>query len=232
VGKLPGDQPLIVPNYLAAQEFFQSSGTFPVAQRVQQVYASSEFSNSPILITAIYWRPSINDGFPFRTVVSNIQVNLSTTSKQPDQLSSVFAENVGLDDQIVFAGPLKLSSRFRDAAGGTKKFDMMLRLQHPFYYDPAQGNLLVDIHNFQGSTASFTDANGQNNDGGSRVIALDPNAATASFADTGIDPIQIIFKRVQSKKSHASTGSQSIESVRNRSKSPVGLVALSPTALK
>jgi hypothetical protein len=228
----PRDVPLIVPGYLATQEFFQSSATFSVAQRVQQVYGAAEFLNGPILITGFYWRPAPSDGFAFRTVVPDIQVNLSTTSKQPDGLSSVFAENVGLDDQVVFKGPLKLSSHFKDAAGGTKRFDMLVRLQHPFYYDPAQGNLLLDIHNFQGSAASTTDAYGLNGDGGSRAIALDPNATTANFTDTGIDPIQITFTRVRPKKQSPAGEPKASESVRNSTKSPVGLVALSLTTRK
>jgi hypothetical protein len=230
--QFPADIPLIVPGYLATQEFFQSSGTFSIAQRVQQVYGASEFPNGPILIRGIYWRPSPNDGFAFRTVVPDIQVNLSTTSKQPDGLSPVFAENVGLDDQLVFKGPLKLSSHFQNAAGGTKRFNMFLRLQHPFYYDPAQGNLLLDIHNFQGSAASHTDAYGLNGDGGSRAIALDPNATTADFTDTGIDPIQIIFKRVRPKKPSSSDEPKASESVRNPTRSSLGPVVSSLTPAK
>jgi hypothetical protein len=230
--QFPADVPLIVPGYLATQEFSQSSGTFSIAQRVQQVYGASEFPNGPILIRGIYWRPSPSDGFAFRTVVPDIQVNLSTTSKQPDGLSPAFADNVGLDDQVVFNGPLKLSSHFQNAAAGTKRFNMFLRLQHPFYYDPTQGNLLLDIHNFQGSAASNTDAYGLNGDGGSRAIALDPNATSADFTDTGIDPIQIIFTRVRPKKPSPSDEPKTSESVRNSTKSPVGLVALSLTTLK
>lgn len=226
----PTAGPLIVPNYLAAKEFFQSSATFSAALRSQQVYGASEFPNGPILITGIYWRPAPSDGFAFPKTVLNIKVNLSTTSKQPDGLSSVFAENVGSDDQVVFDGPLKLSSNFQNATGGTKKFDMFVRLQHPFYYDPSQGNLLLDIHNFQASKASTVDAYGATGDGGSRVIALDPNATSADFTDTAVDPIRITFKHTRAKKTLLAHDSKVTEPLKIRAKSASGLVALSPSS--
>jgi hypothetical protein len=192
--------PLIVPGYLRTQEFFTGSATFTETLRSQQVYTGSEFGTTPILITAIYWRPSPNLGAAFSTVVPSLQVNLSTTSKQGDELSSTFAENIGRDEKVVFNGPLKFSSEFQDAAGGTKKFDMKLRLKHPFYYDPAEGNLLLDIRNFQGSAAVITDAYGTTEDGCSRAVSLDANATTASFMDTAIDPVQIIFTPAARRK--------------------------------
>jgi len=225
------DVPFVVPNYLATQEIGPGgSHTFTDAGHIQQVYSTSEFRGSPILIRAIYWRPSPGYGLAFHTTLPDIQINLSTTSKQPDGLSSVFAENVGLDDRVVFKGPLKLSSRFRDGPGGSKRFDMMVRLQHPFYYDPAQGNLLVEIRNFQASPAAYTDEYGQDNDGGSRAVAFDANATTANFTDTGIDPIQIIFDPVRTKKASPADDSKATESVKNSFKPAPGLVALSPGA--
>jgi hypothetical protein len=193
--------PLIVPNYLAAQEYYEASHTFIDTARVQQVYGASEFRPGPILITGFHWRPTANldYGFPFHAIVPDFQINLSTTSKQPDQLSSVFAENVGADEVLAFQGALKLRSSFRNAAGGTKKFDIFVHLQRPFYYDPAQGNLLLDCRNFQTSLATYVDMHGLNGDGGSRAVALDPNATTASFTDTGVDVIQVIFRRVKAR---------------------------------
>lgn len=193
----PARGPLIVPNYLATQDFQEAAHTLSDAARMQEVYQASEFSTGPILITGFYWRPTANPqyGFPFHTIDRDFQLRLSTTSRQPDQLSSVFAENIGRDEQVVFKGPLAISSRFQDAAGGTKKFDIYVHLKHPFFYDPAKGNLLMDIRNFQASTAAFVSEYGLNGDGGSRAVALDPNATTASFTDTGIDVIEVVFTR-------------------------------------
>jgi hypothetical protein len=188
---------LVVPNYLADQDFFEASHTFLEPLRVQQVYSASEFGTGPIIITGIYWRPCADPqyGFPFNTVVPDFQVNLSTTSKQPEHLSLVFAENSGANDKVVFKGPLEISSRFQNSVGNTKKFDIFVRLQHPFLYNPEEGNLLMDTRCFQSSNASYVSEYGSN-DGGSRVYSLDPNAATASVGDTGIDVIEVVFTRL------------------------------------
>jgi hypothetical protein len=190
----PAPGPLIVPGYLAAQEFYTASHTFHDPERIQQIYGAEQFPGHPILVRAIVWRPSPNYGHAFSTVIRKIQVNLSTTSTQEDQLSATFSDNVGPDDKIVFAGASELSSRFANGPGGTKKFDMMIPLKRPFLYDPSKGNLLVDIRNFSGSSAAaFTDAYGIGGDGCSRVVSLDPNSPVADFTDTAVDPLEIIF---------------------------------------
>lgn len=197
--RVPDNGPLIVPSYLADQDFSEAAHTFSDVQRIQEVYSASEFSTGPILITGFYWRPTANlqYGFAFHAVVPDFQLNLSTTSKQPDQLSSVFAENIGSDESMVYKGRLAISSRFEDSVGNTKKFDIFVRLKHPFLYNPAKGNLLLDIRESQPSGAAYVSEYGSSQDGGSRMVALgDPNAATATFQDTGIDVIEVIYTRV------------------------------------
>ena len=188
---------LVVPNYLPSQDFFEASHTFLEPMRVQQVYSATEFGERPMLITGFYWRPCADPqyGFAFHTVLPDFQINLSTTSKQPDQLSLVFAENSGRDEKMVFKGRLAISSRFQESVGNTKAFDIFVPLQHPFVYRPESGNLLVDIRCFQSSDASYVGEYGAYGDSGSRVYALDPDATTASVADTGIDVIKVVFAR-------------------------------------
>jgi len=197
---VPRDVPLIIPNYLADQDFFQASHTLHDSGRVQQVYNASEFWTGPILIRGFYWRPCADPtyGFRFQTVLTNFQVNLSTTSAQADQLSSTFADNIGPDETVVFQGKTRIASRFKPGPGNTKKFDVFVRFKHPFLYDPAQGNLLVDIRNFQVSGAAFVSEFG-GTDGGSRAVAFDPNAATADFTDTGVDVIKVVFTRARNR---------------------------------
>jgi hypothetical protein len=192
--------PLIVPNYLADQDFFQASHTLHDSGRVQQVYNASEFWTGPILIRGFYWRPSAdtNYGFRFQTVLTNFQVNLSTTSAQADQLSSTFADNIGPDETVVFQGKTRIASRFKPGPGNTRQFDIFVRFKHPFFYDPAQGNLLVDIRNFQFSGAAYVSEFG-GSDGGSRAVAFDPNATTADFTDTGVDVLKVVFTRVRAR---------------------------------
>lgn len=116
--------------------------------RFQQVYAASEFSNFPTaggVITGIAFRA--NEPF-FGYTLSNIQVSFSTTLKSPDSLSPVFSENVGLDDLIVLGpGALNIPGAFPSSP---TYWDVVVPLASPFYYQPSNGNLLMDVRNYGG----------------------------------------------------------------------------------
>jgi PEP-CTERM motif len=121
--------------------------------RYQQVYAASEFSalSSPIKITQIAFRPDFSFGHAFSENVSSVRIDMSTTSKSPDGLSSSFLANTGADDTVVFsAGPLTISSAFTGPSSGPKDFDIIITFATPFIYNPANGNLLLDIQNLNG----------------------------------------------------------------------------------
>ncbi len=117
---------IVAPNSLAATEGNSNNG-FPFflpdfsnppnapiqtnSQRTQQVYASSQFAalGGPRLITELSFRPDGQFGGAF-SKLSDLQINLSTTAKNPDGLSATFAQNTGLDETLVFNGTLTLSS--------------------------------------------------------------------------------------------------------------------------
>jgi Dockerin type I domain len=86
-------------------------------------------------------------GVPFSGAVAQLQVNLSTTSKAPDGLSSTFAGNVGADDTQVFSGPFQTAITFNGDPGN---FEVVVNFTTPFFYNPSKGNLLLDIRNTQG----------------------------------------------------------------------------------
>jgi hypothetical protein len=143
---------VVVPNSLASVEG-GGGNTFPFdstgPQRYQQVYSASQFGAGG-LITQLAFRPDGPLGHTFSVMISNIQIDLSTTAAAPDALSSTFASNVGADDRVVFSGPLSLSSAFTGPAGGPKAFDILVNLMTPFPYNPASGNLLLDVRNTSG----------------------------------------------------------------------------------
>jgi hypothetical protein len=145
---------VIVPNSLATVEgnenncfpfgFCEGNGTM----RYQQVYASSQFSG-PILIGQILFRPDATFGGGFSALLPDIQIDMSTTREAADALSTTFADNVGPDDTIVYArGALPLFSSFTGPAAGPKTFDITINLTTPFLYNPAAGNLLLDVRNY------------------------------------------------------------------------------------
>jgi len=185
---------VIVPSALTNVEGNTNNG-FPfnlanfglTSQRYQQVYSSSEFSGL-FLITDIEFRPDAGGGAAFSSTLPSIQIDLSTTTAAVDGLSSTFSANVGSNDTIVFSGPLSLSSSFTGPAGGPKNFDIVIVLQTPFLYDPALGNLLLDVRNFGGGSTTQFDAENTFGDTVSRVTtnsnASGVNSPTADLNDT------------------------------------------------
>jgi hypothetical protein len=168
----------IVPSALTSVEGDTNNG-FPFnlanfglsSMRYQQVYSSSEFSGL-FLITDIEFRPDAQTGAAFSSTLSNIQIDLSTTTAAVDGLSSTFAVNVGSNDTVVYSGPLTLSSSDTGPAAGPKDFDIVIVLQTPFLYDPALGNLLLDVRNFGGGSTTQFDADDTFGDSTSRVFSL------------------------------------------------------------
>ena len=87
-----------------------------------------------------------------------MRIDLSTTSQTIAGLSSSFAANVGANDATVFNGDLKLSSANVMGSGTAKAFDITINLTTPFLYNPAAGNLLLDIRNSNGQLTGLFDA--------------------------------------------------------------------------
>jgi hypothetical protein len=133
-------QVIVVPSSLAQDEGNSNNG-YPfnierfglTSQRYQQVFAASEWASlsEPHLITHLRFRPDATQGAAFEATLADLQINLSTTSRTPDNLSAIFAENVGANDTVVFSGALPLSSAFTGPAEGPKDFDIVMELQTP-----------------------------------------------------------------------------------------------------
>jgi hypothetical protein len=186
--------PLVAPNDWA-NAFGDAGNLFPLfssqPMRYQQVFDASQFSRlnpGGGLINRIAFRGH-GPGIPFTANAPQLQVNLSTTSKTPDGLSSTFVENVGPDDTQVFSGPLQTAVTF---TGDPTNFEVTLIFTTPFFYDPAKGNLLLDVRNLQGSTEAPPDdqeLDGTNADGDSvsRVYNFGDANATAAGSIGGVD---------------------------------------------
>ena len=104
------------------------------------------------------FRGDANLGPSFITTVSDIEIHLSTTLKTVDGLSSVFDQNVGSDDRIIVGrNPIVLTGVGGDhqVAPWSIVFDIT---SNPFRYNPAAGNLLLDIKVFSGDTTAPFDA--------------------------------------------------------------------------
>lgn len=179
---------VVHPGY-AQQDAGAGSSTLLDNIRLQEVYSSALFPPGQILITELRWRPSAA-GHPSSTVISDLQLNLSTTTIQPGHLSATFGNNLGPDDTVVFHGSLSVTSAFTGPVNGPKDFDIVVRLTTPFPYDPSAGNLLVDVRNFSGSTVSAVDAGSPADGLVSRAFALGATSTVGGPAP-GADVLQI-----------------------------------------
>jgi hypothetical protein len=186
--------PLVAPNDWA-NAFGDAGNLFPLFSskpiRYQQVFDAGQFSRlnqGGGLINRIAFRGH-GPGIPFTANVPQLQVNLSTTSKTPDGLSSTFAENVGPNDTQVFSGPLQTAITF---TGDPTNFEVTLIFTTPFFYDPAKGNLLLDVRNLQGGTEvppndQELDGISANGDATSRVYNFGDASATAAGSTGDVD---------------------------------------------
>jgi hypothetical protein len=179
----------VVPGDLTSQEG-NSALAYPLnigllglgSQRYQQVYAASQFAGLTSgggLITKVSFR--VNGTLTsFSGTLPDIQLNLSTTSRAVDGLSMTFAENLGSDDTIVFdRGPLTLSGT---GGMGPNLFDATITLTTPYFYNPAQGNLLLDVRNYRGGQTSQFDATTPIQGAASRVFT-DVSGVNSLLAD-------------------------------------------------
>jgi len=128
-----------------------------VSQRYQRARSASAFSGlgGPVTIEGISFRPNAEYGSDFPTTLSDIQISPSTTSRALDELTAVFADNVGSDETIIVGrGSLALSSAFSGPIDAPKDIDIYIGLHTAFVYDPGVRNLLLDVSNYAGRADS------------------------------------------------------------------------------
>jgi len=185
---------VVAPNTMATNDSAFGAGTHRAANyRSQQVYGSVHFPQDiALVITELRFRPDYASGFAFNTTIANIQFNLSTTTRNPDGLSTTFANNVGFDDTVVFSGALSISSQFTGPPGGPKNFDIIVPLSTPFLYNPAAGNLLLEVRNFSGSSAASSLSGGSFP--GDQASRLGGGLFSATGgADSAAEALQIVY---------------------------------------
>jgi hypothetical protein len=156
-----------------------------LAIEYQQVYSSSEFSG-PMLITSetfydLYAQMFGGDDLLFG---GNYTFSLSTTSADVNMLGTDLADNLGADDTTVLT---------YSASPGGEMFgtDFTFTNTTPFLYNPADGNLLLDITvedqdnlvNALGNSYNDADDTGMET---SRAYEFTGDATTAVADSTGL----------------------------------------------
>lgn len=183
----------VVPSELADAEgaldnWLPFSSATPNGSRYQQVFGASDFSSlsGPQWITEIAFRPDANYSFPASEIIPDVRISLSTTSKGVDALSMVFADNLGSDETVVISGPMQIVTNPTGPAGGPMDFSTIIKLTTPFYYDPALGNLLLDVTVPRHNSVGALDAVWSEEDAVSSVFtnSSSPDALTADSANS------------------------------------------------
>lgn len=146
------------PNQAAVIKSIRSTtipfGTNWGGARYQQVFSATEFTNMPAgggFIWNIDMRPGCGGGQG--TFITNMVVRMSSTIRQPGQLSLTFAENHGADvvtvaeksRHLVFGLLSSSMCRELSAPSVVEDWHQTIYCPTPYFYDPAKGNLLVEF---------------------------------------------------------------------------------------
>ena len=182
-------QSVAVPNALATIEG-NSSTSDPFTStsfRFQQVFDASQFAFLPgyAVITGIGFRVDVASTMGAAFFFAGSTIKLSTTTRAPDGLSSVFSDNVGADADTIFNGVIGLGSDYQAGANPQPFNPNNIGTTTPFYYFPQHGNLLLDIRVVGGQVLFPGSLDSQNavGDSVSRVFAAS-NLAASGTADT------------------------------------------------
>lgn len=158
-----------------------SGNSFPFSPtyvgEYQQVYASSAFA-SPLTIGELDFASQPGAAIGYAT--ENLTIGLGTTATTPANPAANYAANKNPDFTTVWSG----SEQVYYMANGT--YDTIFKLTTPFNYNPANGNLLLDIVN-NGSTGTDTQFLSGNDPNTGRVYNYYGNGAVTSQGGYGLE---------------------------------------------
>ncbi|MCB1127440.1 MAG: chitobiase/beta-hexosaminidase C-terminal domain-containing protein, partial [Verrucomicrobiae bacterium] len=184
--------PLVVPAGFDLVEDDGWSGTLAVLLRMQEVYGAVSFPNLPMVLNGLAFRrdadtPSFEDG------VALLTMRLSTTATAPDAMSATFAENYGNNVVTVYSGAIQLASPTESQPGSPAPFEIAVPFSAPYNYDPADGNLLVEIIVRSAAGIGWNDQSNELDDHASRAFSLSPDATQATYRDSGADVLRFDY---------------------------------------
>jgi len=141
-------QVVVVPNAQATVDGNGSatSTAGPASVRWLQIHDASQFGalSGPSFLTKFAYRPDrILDQSGPRSLT--LRIYASTTSRSAAGPSTTFAENIGTNNTLVFDGTVNLTTGNLPGPGNTRQFDYVFPFTTPFLYDPAAGNLVLDL---------------------------------------------------------------------------------------
>ena len=126
------------------------TGSFPPRSRAMSIYSASEFVDVPdggIFLTWFNLRPDMTMKAGDQIGFGNYKLVFSVTPIEPLDMSKTFDENFteGVPREVVYATEWLAAANNRDPFDRVLwAFDYRTPLQKPFFYNPANGNLLVE----------------------------------------------------------------------------------------
>jgi hypothetical protein len=115
--------------------------------RYQQVYDAPAFqavATDIINITGIRFRMNGIASGSFDVVVPKIEIRLSTSPNDSAGLSTIFSNNVGPDLLVVYP-EASLRLQGQGLGQSPNPFNVEIRFEQSFWYDPRAGHLLLEI---------------------------------------------------------------------------------------
>ncbi|MFI5224697.1 MAG: hypothetical protein ACHQX3_10760, partial [Nitrospirales bacterium] len=152
-------QVIVVPNSLATNDGNGSdtSTAGPASVRWLTIHDASQFGvlSGPSFLTQFAYRPDTIPG-PSGPRTVTLRIFASTTSRSVAGLSTTFAQNLGTNNTLVFDRTVTVTTGNLPGPGNTRQFDYVFPFTTPFLYDPAAGNLVLDLQiEANGSAVSF-----------------------------------------------------------------------------
>jgi len=142
--------PVVVPPGYAASEAPDQNG-YPFGGveldcgrpfHYQQVYDGSQVGSG--FINSVAFRLEANSTTDYGpSTFRNLRVTLSSTSRNVDNLSATFANNIGADETLAYQGDFTAS--LKDFIAQPNPFGFVIPVHNRFQFDGTSSNLLVDI---------------------------------------------------------------------------------------
>lgn len=163
--------------------------------RFQSVYDGANFTvqgtSGAITIQRVRFRAANSFVSPGGSVFGNVNVRLSSSPNDFASLSSSFAANRGLDEVLCFSGAVTLAP-----CGGIvpNSWVVDISLQTPFSYDPARGDLNIEVDGSAPSSAlnvpPFATTSGQSDERAACVTAAAASATVGTVS--GFAPMALL----------------------------------------
>jgi hypothetical protein len=135
---------IVSPSPMAKDEGDASLRPNVAPNRLQFLFPASDFVGLPAsqrFLVALNFRGDQTQSQAVDRIFPDGEWWMSTTDKTSATLSRVFADNHGPNKTLVHTG---LYTQHILGSGSPRDFADGMRFQKPFYYDPSQGNLLIE----------------------------------------------------------------------------------------